>query len=77
MDSYGVSYNVVGKNELTAEGVYIISYWTAPFDDGLRRIHTIAVDIRNGKTSVYNGKNDIKFDGSQDVIYITGYYLGG
>ena len=80
MEKENISYTRVGLNDMTKQGVYIISFWNEnPLSNGL---HTVAVSY-DGKTYTtynYSGYGDLLFE--DPVEYATvcrfecGYYLG-
>lgn len=51
LDNYGIRYKSVGLDEMTDEGVYIMSYWVGNVTEG---IHTIALQLKNGQYTAYN-----------------------
>jgi len=72
---YDIDYTTVSLDQMTEDGVYIVSYWT-PHSSGLYQIHTIMVEY-DGNT--YNPYNKTKKTFSPEEIgkyYICGYYLG-
>ena len=85
LDSYGMTYEKVGLNEMTKPGVYVISYWGEPYENGLRPIHTVTVYYNGTDYGTYNyapynceigywPQTHPRFYASD---YIVGYYLGG
>ena len=70
----GMKYTTFDSlDEMTQDGVYIISYWTSGFP---HHIHTVAVQKNQDIYKTLNGSTDDPFEYAQDT-FIYGYYLGG
>lgn len=73
-----ICYTRVGLDEMTAEGVYIISFWKygAPWNG----LHTVAVDYDGTTYTTYNlrGNGAPSYDNPANYAsnFICGYYLG-
>ncbi len=80
LDDYEMDYKEVGCDNLTDNGVYIVSFWNdnAPYEG----YHTVAMTNNNGYYTVYNDYNNAvkPFPGYNITQikdnYITGYYFG-
>ena len=74
----GMPYSCVSLNEMTQEGVYIISYWNdgAPWNG----LHTVAVNYDGKGYTTYNlwgnGSTSDRSPMEYANAYICGYYLG-
>ena len=71
----GIEYSMVGLDEMTSPGIYIISYWNegAPWNG----LHTVAIsyDGTSYTTYNYNGSTSNSSPSSYAKNYICGYYL--
>lgn len=78
LDKYGMEYTSVKLDEMTRQGIYVISYWR----DGmaLNGCHTVAVEYKQDMYITYNlyGDGEIKTMSPNEYAkgYIVGFYLG-
>ena len=78
LSNSGIKYSRVGLNEMTKDGVYIISYWNGT--PCMSSLHTVAVEYNGISYFTYNlsGWGDVSSDDPSTYAskYICGYYLG-
>lgn len=74
-----MSYSMVSLDEMTKEGVYIISYWTGATLGS--SIHTVAISYDGSGYITYNydgfGQTSVENPKTYASNFICGYYLGG
>ena len=76
LDVYSLKYEEIGLEEMTANGMYVLSFW---WPDQLI-IHTAAVENVNGEYTIYNydGYYPIKYSGfdPNKYLFVCAYFLG-
>ena len=79
LNHYGMEYSTFNSvNDMTQDGVYIISYWNN--GNLFEGIHTVAVQVTDGKPVVFNNvgvSSTAAVSSYAGDGFIIGYYLGG